>query len=59
MLGLALCCAVLLLLIVAGRAFGHEPGAAWVCGDTRYTQLVPRGRAIVGAPVSPPPGCAP
>jgi hypothetical protein len=44
---------------VAGRVFGREPPPAWVCDDTRHTQLVPRGRDVVGRPVSPPPGCAP
>jgi hypothetical protein len=43
---------------VAGRVFGREPPPAWVCEDTRYTQLVPRGRDVVGRPASPPPGCA-
>jgi hypothetical protein len=43
--------------LVAGRLFGREPGPAWICDDTRYTQLVPLGRAVVGPPVSPPPGC--
>lgn len=55
--------AILLLLVAAGllfalsRAFGTEPGRAWVCGDTHFTQLVPTGRAVVGGPVTPPPGC--
>jgi len=43
----------------AGRLFGREPLPAWVCDDTRYSQLVPRGRDMVGRPASPPPGCAP
>jgi hypothetical protein len=42
-----------------GGRFGQEPRSAWVCDDTRYTQLVPRGREVVGPPVSPAPGCAP
>ena len=48
---------ILGIVVTIGRAYGREPGPAWVCDDTRYTQLVPRGRAVVGAPVSPPPGC--
>lgn len=47
----------LALLVGLSRAYGREPGPAWVCDDTRFTQLVPRGRGVVGAPVSPPPGC--
>jgi hypothetical protein len=50
---------LLVTLALAGRLFGQEPRSAWICGDTRFTQLVPRGRSVVGAPVSPPPGCAP
>ena len=51
--------AVLAGLGLLGRAYGREPGPAWVCDDTRFTQLVPQGRGVVGAPVSPPPGCLP
>jgi hypothetical protein len=50
---------LLSLFALAGKAFGRDPAPPWVCDDTRYTQLVPRGRAVVGPPVSPPPGCAP
>jgi hypothetical protein len=50
---------LLLTLATAGRLFGSEPRSAWICDDTRYTQLVPKGRTVVGAPVTPPPGCAP
>ena len=48
---------VLGLLVGLGRAHGREPRSDWTCDDTRFTQLVPRGRGVVGAPVSPPPGC--
>jgi hypothetical protein len=44
-------------LALVGRSLGRDPEAAWVCDDTRITQLVPRGRAIVGGTVSLPPGC--
>jgi hypothetical protein len=54
----ALYVGVIVVLSLAGRAFGREPSAAWRCDDTRFTQLMPRGRAVVGASVSPPPGCA-
>ena len=56
--GLLTCC-LFLSLMGLGRVFGREPASAWICGDTRYTQLVPRGRSVVGAPVTPPPGCLP
>ena len=59
LLGLGLLLAVLLSFALLGRLFGREAEAAWVCGDTRYTQLVPRGFGVVGPPVSPPPGCLP
>ena len=49
---------LLVVLGLIGRAYGREPGAAWMCDDTRFTQLVPKGREVVGPPVSPPPGCA-
>lgn len=45
--------------LLIGRLVGREPSSAWICDDTRYTQLVPRGRGVVGGPVSPPPGCRP
>lgn len=48
---------ILGLLAGLGRAYGREPRSDWTCDDTRFTQLVPRGRGVVGAPVSPPPGC--
>jgi hypothetical protein len=46
-------------LALAGRSLGRETDPAWVCDDTRLTQLVPRGRAVVGGTVSLPPGCGP
>ena len=45
--------------ILVGHLAGWEPRSAWICDDTRYTQLVPRGRTVVGGPVSPAPGCRP
>jgi hypothetical protein len=48
---------VLVGLGLVGRVYGREPGPAWACDDTRFTQLVPRGRGVVGPPVSPAPGC--
>jgi hypothetical protein len=44
-------------LTLAGRIAGRDPDPAWVCDDTRLTQLAPRGRAVVGGTVSLPPGC--
>ena len=58
-LGLAMALATLLSFAALGRLFGREAEPAWVCGDTRYTQLVPRGFGVVGPPASPPPGCLP
>ena len=58
-LSLSLLLSLLLTLATMGRLFGSEPRSAWICDDTRYTQLVPKGRSVVGAPVTPPPGCAP
>lgn len=60
--GAALTAALLLALVLmvsslAGRLAGHELEAAWICDDTRYTRLLPEGRDVVGAPVSPAPGC--
>jgi hypothetical protein len=58
LLALALFIGVMLAFALAGRAFGREPDPPWVCDDTRFTQLVPVGRAVVGPPAAPPPGCA-
>jgi hypothetical protein len=51
--------ALLILAIVAGTGqfFGQAPGIPWSCGDTRFVDTVPTGRAVVGAAVSAPPGC--
>lgn len=58
-LSLSLLLGLLLTLASVGRLFGSEPRSAWICEDTRYTQLAPKGRSVVGGPVTPPPGCAP
>jgi hypothetical protein len=59
LLALGLFLTILTVFALAGQALGREPGPPWMCDDTRYTQLVPRGLAVVGPPASPPPGCGP
>jgi hypothetical protein len=57
LLGLAIVAVILLLFAFLGWAFGRPPGPPWVCDDTRYVDIVPVGRAVVGPAVSAPPGC--
>jgi hypothetical protein len=59
LLGGLLAALLLVTFSVLGQRAGQEPRSDWTCDDTRYTQLVPRGREVVGPPVSPAPGCAP
>jgi hypothetical protein len=56
-LGVGVTVVLLLLILGAGRQFGHEPGIPWSCDDTRYVDIVPTGRGVVGPAVSAPPGC--
>ena len=56
-LGVGVTVVLLLLIVGAGRLFGHEPGIPWSCDDTRYVDTVPAGRGVVGPAVSAPPGC--
>ena len=56
-LGVGLTVVLLLLIVGAGRFFGHEAGIPWSCDDTRYVDTVPSGRGVVGPAVSASPGC--
>jgi len=55
--GIGVALVILAAVAGAGRLFGREPGIPWSCGDTRFVDTVPTGRAVVGAAVGAPPGC--